>query len=603
MADSSSNETLGELRESCRRLQSELNALRERIRRIEQRQATPSPASQSLPDLLAREAAAKRSSPRAATPSIESPAPKPQPTAPAARPVPSHATPPYVSRGPRATSGAASVSNAQKPQAVELLVGRTGLNLAGAFILLLAVGFFIKYSFEQGWLSETTRVLVAGLAGLTLVGIGEFCLFRSMRVFAGGLIGCGVGVLYLAAFGAYNYYTLIDSQTAAILYVGVTALSIIVSTHAKLLPIAIMALIGGFWTPFALHTGDDRQVALLTYVLLLDAGFLICALIRRWDVLRPLCWIGTALLFVWWYEEFYHAAAMWRTAGFIFAFYILLHGETLLGLWRGTIRWNRFSGHAIHLNNAVFFGSIYFLMRDAIPEWMGLFAVTTAGLQWLAAWRLHGHPDSVTPARTALWLDGAAILALAAPIQFDRYLVSLTWAIQSAVTFLFCRRHDRLFLRIKATGILIAASIHLWSIDRTDPELVRLIADMGHWRVTWFLIYVVFTGLCAYAGGVLLTSRRVCSDLDRRLAQLTYAIGNLLLLAAFAYQWDRYLATWGWLLVAASWLLATRWSASAAPSALALAVAVAIKFIAWDTIAAVAQGTWAEIDNLILSRS
>ncbi len=620
MSDAWFDEEVQALQETCARLHEELKALRERIDGLE-----------AIRDALESQAAGPPPPERPTTPPTSPVIPVPD-TGPQHRPVEPSEAPPFAlpvepshvfiptpagRKAPgtkpkdiselahRLVSGESEPADEAIGQAggMELRIGGTWLNRAGAIILFLAVAFFAKYSFDQGWISPAMRIVLAGAVGLIMVGLGEYSLHRAMRTFAAGLLGGGVCILYLAIYGAHGFYNLIGTQTAFVLYIGVTALSVLISVHGRVLPVAILGVIGGFATPLVLSTGRNQQIELLTYVLAIDLGFLICASIRRWDVLRMLSWLGTLILFSGWYIRFYQEAAMWQTAGFVLAFYLLFHTEAIVSLLRRSTEWPRFIGYIIHANNAVFFAAIYFLLGNAVPQWMGLFAVSTAGLQWLAAWRLCGGHSLAAPARMSLWLSGAAMLALAAPMQFDRYMVSLSWAVQAVVTLWFCRRVDSVWVRVKGTGILLAAAAHLLIFDYYDEPLTQVLLTLGQWHLSWIIVCFVFVGLCGYAGAVLLSVRRTVPEGDLTLSILLTIFGTCMLLGIFSAQWERYLASWWWLgLGVAWWVLALR-VAAARPMAVALMFAVLVKFITWDTFHAAALGSWETIDGLVLNRA
>jgi uncharacterized membrane protein len=619
MAGSPFDDELKDLQATCDWLEAQLHEVRGRLRGLELRgkaagssvplatavPPAPTPETPASPNLeyLARLEPPAAPPAHAKAPAISTPPPvaapeiKPQPPRPPAsvlEDLAKRATPPTAA--PKTSPPAPKLN-------VELLLGRTWLNRIGAIILLMAIAFFVKYAFDQGWLSPTARVILAAITGLLLVGGGEYSLHRGMRIFAGGLIGCGVGVLYLACFAAHNFYHLVDTSAASVLYTLVTALSIVASVHGHLLPVAILAVLGGFGTPIALSTGVDKQVALLTYVIALDVGFLASAAIRKWDVLRILSWLGTAALFVGWYLDFYKEPAMWRTAGFILVFYILFHGEGLLSLWRGQTQWPRVMAWLLHADNAVFFAASYFLLCDAVPKWMGLFTVITAAVQWLAAWRLRGREEIIRPAIESLWLDGAAILAFAAPIQFDRYLVSVNWAIQGAVTFWFCRRTPRIVLRAKALGVLIAAVVHLWMYDRADGDLTQHFWIAGHWFATRLLLCMAWVSICTYAAAIFLVLRRKASLEDTALAVLLLIIGTAQLLATFADHWERYLATWWWLGLAAGWWLLASRSRWAVIASFSILLATGLKLFNWDTTVSAVENIWSELHGVILNRA
>jgi uncharacterized membrane protein len=493
-----------------------------------------------------------------------------------------------------------------KPQSagIEERIGKIWLNRIGAIILLLGVAFFVKYSFDQGWISPTLRVCMGGVAGLALIAVGEYALRMDKRPFAAGLLGAGIVVLYFAAFAAHYFYQLLSINTTFVLLCGVTVLSSVIAVHGRMIAIAIMGLVGGFWTPLALSTGMNQQVALMVYLLVLDCGFLAVGSIRRWDAMRLLCWLGSAVLFAGWGYRFYSSDALHSTLGFLTAFYLVFHAEAIISL-----RFRRATSVSIlpaliHASNVAYFAMVYFLAVDThLDPWLGLFCVVTAAVQIFVGWRLIGAGPLSDRCRESLFIDGAAMLALAAPIQFDRSAVPVAWGAQAAVTLLFCRWNPRPWLRFKAVGILTAALAHLILYDFSEPQLVKTIASVGHWQLNWITILFVGLGLFAYLGAACLAFRRQLDTLDTNLACGLVLAGSAVMLGIWAYEYERYLAAWWWLGLAALWFLLSRPFPIAALVFGLLALVSCGKFLAWDTVASVQQGAWAEISGIIVNRA
>jgi len=369
-----------------------------------------------------------------------------------------------------------------------------------------------------------------------------------------------------------------------------------------MLPIALLAVIGGYGTPLALSTGTNRQIELLTFVLFLDIGFLVCAAVRRWDILRGLAWLGTFGLFSQWYAEYYEPSAMWATWAFLLVFYVLFHAAAVLSLRRGSAAWPKLITGIIYADNVVFFVATYSLWQDGATDWLGLFALLAGAAQWLIAWRLVPRLEPPNTAKLGLWLGGAGMLALAAPLQFDRYLVSVSWLVQAVLTLWFCRKYAPGWLRLKAIGLLAASVIHLCVFEYDDAELTGHMLEAGHWYLTWASLLFIFAGLCSYLGAAALVARRTPDERDRFLAWLLPYAGSALLLWLFADQWERYLATWCWLGLAGCWWALARHYRSVGVLALSIAGAAALKFILWDTAAAV-NDSWADLGGLVLNRA
>ena len=619
MSDPAFDNELRELSDASARLREELGTLQQRIEKLEalREPAQAAPAMTPAP----HEPLVPLPEPSQPEPEPDTP-PEPPPqtpdTPPFARipgPAPEHSVPPlsddvrdkvaaFRNRFTSSTTPPSERARDTTPnrEQLELLIGRTWLNRAGALILFLSIAFFAKYSFDQGWISPTMRILGAAAIGLGMVVFGEYSLYREMRSFATGVLGCAVAVLYLSVYGAHGFYGLVGASTASFLYMAVTALSVAISMHGRLLPVAVIAAVGGYATPIVLSTGENRQVELMTYLLALDVGFLACGLFRRWDVLRVMAWIGTFLLFAGWYGRFYDDSVMWRTTGFLFAFYLIFHTEALLCVRRAASRLPQAMGHCLRANNVVFFATTYFLLRHDLPSWMGLFAVSTAAAQWLLAWRVCGRAESSSQARQALWHDGAAMLALAAPMQFDRYMVSVSWSVQSVVTLWFARRQASYWLRLKSAGVLLAAIAHLIMFEYADAELTTPFVTLGHWHLSWMILCFVFSGLCAYGGAAMLLVRRRDAGADRDLAVGFAIVGTLLLLAIFANQWERYVATWWWMGLAMVWWGLSYRVPAAGAMVLALAAAVFAKVLLWDTGQASTSGFLEDLHGIAFNR-
>lgn len=94
----------------------------------------------------------------------------------------------------------------------------------GVIALVLGMGFYLKYAIDQGWISETMRVVLGVVAGGLLVWLGELWHKKYSR-YAHGLIACGVAIIYFSVFAAQGYYHLISSTTA---FIFTTLLSLIV---------------------------------------------------------------------------------------------------------------------------------------------------------------------------------------------------------------------------------------------------------------------------------------------------------------------------------------------------------------------------------------
>ena len=97
---------------------------------------------------------------------------------------------------------------------MEFAVASTWLLRLGVVILVMGIGFFLKYSIDQGWLAPTARVALAILVGLGLIIGGSRLLGSLYNLLGQGLIGGGIATLYFSIFAAVNFYHLIGVYPA-----------------------------------------------------------------------------------------------------------------------------------------------------------------------------------------------------------------------------------------------------------------------------------------------------------------------------------------------------------------------------------------------------
>lgn len=580
---------LQELRADVERLQQELISLEWRLSQAERRPTKPTPAQQPAP----KEPVVPKHPPIEPPPIIAEPAAE-------ANRVDLRDT--YRTIEIPESARDPSPSPAAPSAGMEVIIGRTWLNRIGALILLLGIGFFVKYSFDKGWISPTIRCCIGGAIGLALVAAGEISLRRKLQNFAVGLLGAGTATLYFSAFAAYYFYHLLNVQTTFALLSGVTLLSTVLAVHGNILAIAILTLLGGFWTPLALSTGQNAQVALLTYILILDIGFLVSGAIRKWDVLRLLSFLGTVALFFGWYQKFYAPAALWTTLAFILAFYFVYFVEGQFSIRHGTRDRAAILTIIYTAATSCFFASVYFLTRDSHHQWLGLFAVLTAALQLFTAWRLGKLGPAAAILREAQLVAGFTFLALAAPLQFDHYLVPIAWGLQAIVSLWFCRNHQRPWLRFKAGAILVAALCHLLIYDYHDPRLTPHLFTVGSFYLNWLIVLFVGLGLAAYASAAMLTVRCTVQKIDIPFVIALLAFGSVIILGIFADQYERYLATWCWLTLTVAWYLVALRFPKTSPICVILVFVVALKFLLWDTFAAT-EGEWSQLSGIFRNRA
>lgn len=163
----------------------------------------------------------------------------------------------------------------------EHLFGGRALVWFGGVALAFAGFFLVKYSIEQGLLTEQIRTVLGGLFGLALLAGGHKIRLRPHMAdgkrIAQALSGAGIAVLYGVCFAAASLYHLIPPLLGFTGMCAVTGTALLLSLQHGA-PIAALGLIGGFATPTVIH-GDPNAPLLFGYFLIVFGS--VIGVIRR----------------------------------------------------------------------------------------------------------------------------------------------------------------------------------------------------------------------------------------------------------------------------------------------------------------------------------
>ena len=234
-------------------------------------------------------------------------APPPAPPAPA-----SVAPPASAAEAP----APASVPAEPAPLRLEARIGTRWMLYAGVATLVVGVGLFVRYAFVNEWITEPLRVATGVLAGGLLMVSGRRFAARGHARFGTTLVGGGVAAWYLAVYAALNLYGLVDAATGFAMLTAVTAFAAYQADRLRAQPLAMMAVAGGFVTPFLVGSGG-AQLVLFGYVALLVGAIVYLAHRRDWPALNLVSFVLTGLTVAVWYVRFYEPGAYLRTELFL----------------------------------------------------------------------------------------------------------------------------------------------------------------------------------------------------------------------------------------------------------------------------------------------
>ena len=393
------------------------------------------------------------------------------------------------------------------PPSLENRFGLGWLNRVAVVTLIFGVGFLFKYAVDNQWIGPGMRVALGVAAATLALFVGEWISLRGQQVFARGLTGLGLALLYLSFYAGFGFYHLLPQSTAFLLMFLTTCAGAALALHYNSQAVAWLGLVGAYLTPVLLSTGENRMWTLAGYTLLLNLGALGMARVKWWPALEYLAWLGTAMLFIGWSSQWLSdetrvAAFEWLSIIFVVFFAASAVGSRL---W------------LLAVNTGLYFVGSYDLLDHQYHGGMGPFAIALALLHGglaVVVWEKRKELGQLAAAM------GGVLLTLAIPIQFVGFRITILWALEGAVLAWLARRSEQ--ERFQLGAWLVFASV-----------FVRLLTSDSRIYAMGALINRRFLTFAVAAASLWIASRFARS---REAKAFSYGAGHFALLWALAME-------------------------------------------------------------------
>lgn len=340
---------------------------------------------------------------------------------------------------------------------LEKFIGENLVNKIGITVLVLGIAFFVKYAIDQNWINEAARVSIGIFCGVLLSAIAHY-LRNSYRAFSSVLAGGGIAVFYFTIAFAFHEYHLFSQTTAFIIMVAITVFAVLLSLLYDKVELAVIAIIGGFSTPFLVSTGQGDFVILFSYLLVLSAGILTIAYFKKWTILNVLAFIFTALIFDGWLgrEIFYGSSDLTLIKGFMFAtaFYLLFLSTAMINNVRLRLPFRKIEFSILMLLTFGYYAQGMLILNTwQSGQFQGLFTAILGIVNLGLAWFLFRTRRGDTTLLYLLIGLALTFTSLVAPVQLRGHSITIFWSVETVLLYwLFQKSNIRLF---KLSSLLI----------------------------------------------------------------------------------------------------------------------------------------------------
>ncbi len=164
----------------------------------------------------------------------------------------------------------------------------------GALLLLLALGWFVTYAFANNWIGPIGRITIGTIVGAIIMQIGNTLIPK--KPVPGQTLAVLGGVMILTTiFAARSFYDFFTPASALLIMSIVIVGMAIIGVFHNARSVAILALLGGAAAPILVDAPTTNELALLSYVFLLNLGTIIVASLRGWRSMNLIALIITAI--------------------------------------------------------------------------------------------------------------------------------------------------------------------------------------------------------------------------------------------------------------------------------------------------------------------
>jgi uncharacterized membrane protein len=433
----------------------------------------------------------------------------------------------------------------QEERSLESRIGSQWFNRVGILAVLIAMAWFLKLAIDNRWIGPLGRVIIGLLAGAGLTAWSERFRSRGYLAFSYSLKAVGTGILYLSLWAAYSLFHLLPAPVAFAAMILVTAFNGFMAWTQDAELLALYGIVGGLSTPLLVSTGGNHEIALFSYLLLLDVAVLVLVALRPWSRLLFPAYVGTQLFLLAWWFEFYSDAQLLRTALFAGAFFLVFAFAPRLVQTSAEDNehpggWDTLALVLLPIANAALgFGAAYGMAELHTAGWIEPWLAVAFAAFYMLLLRLpaRGRFHASSALLSALHMTAAVVfLTIAIPLKAEGRWLTIGWLVEGAALLWAANRAKNLLLRALALLCLAIGLIALITVNPAASTMPIFNQRFG----TYCVAIAVFAFPARLAWNSKDQAEPESSAPWTALVPVMVLIANALILLAFCLEIDSY---------------------------------------------------------------
>ena len=372
----------------------------------------------------------------------------------------------------------------------EKLIGLKGFNFLGIISIFLGVFLVFRTQFAKILANNYVKSSASYLLGMFFLFAGEKVYQKNKKHFAVGLIGGGIGILYLTTLLSTLYLKLYPMTAGLFISVILTGLVVILSLRYDSQIIGVLSLIGGY-LPYGAYIWVNRSNVQIYYVLaysLILQGIVLGVSWKKDWIYSKIFGFVTGVVnmtgLVYYLNYSIHDKI---TAFFYIVIFTTAYSFIFLNSHKKENRQSNIIDYIfLSLNLIIKFSLIYSLFDKTTPSWLKAVLVGTVGI----IYGFFGDRLKDNKVAKIFYIVALGSFILIIPLIVLEEFVVVAWGAETALLYFFYRKYKNKEMRYGTIAIYLVSLVSNL-IVREEKYLLVYIQDLMIISFSFILYFMI----------------------------------------------------------------------------------------------------------------
>ena len=372
----------------------------------------------------------------------------------------------------------------------EKLIGLKGFNFLGIISIFLGVFLVFRTQFAKILANNYVKSSASYLLGMFFLFAGEKFYQKNKKHFAVGLIGGGIGILYLTTLLSTLYLKLYPITAGLFISVILTGLVVILSLRYDSQIIGVLSLIGGY-LPYGAYIWVNRSNVQIYYVLaysLILQGIVLGVSWKKDWIYSKIFGFVTGVVnmtgLIYYLNHSIHDKIM---AFFYIVIFTTAYSFIFLNSHKKENRQSNIIDYIfLSLNLIIKFSLIYSLFDKTTPSWLKAVLVGTVGI----IYGFFGDRLKDNKVAKIFYIVALGSFILIIPLIVPEKFVVVAWGAETALLYFFYRKYKNKEMRYGTIAIYLVSLVSNL-IVREEKYLLVYIQDLMIISFSFVLYFLI----------------------------------------------------------------------------------------------------------------